>query len=450
MAMHDPKPVGIVGMGVTGQSVARFLQQQGVDCIGFDESPVAVDGLELVVASFHKADFTRCSRLIVSPGIDWQHPALQYARQTGVPVHGDLDLFCEYFQGDVIAVTGTNGKTTTVTLIQTLLETLPGGIEAGGNIGRPMLDLLDEAHPARRVVLELSSFQLERSSRLRPDWAVLLNLQPDHADMHTDMVSYEAAKRRLFAHQQTDDRALLPLDASWDELQLQLQQRGVDVRRFGQVEHLTDDVCAGICCDGEGRWYVFWQQDGQHQQLPNTEIPLRGMHQHMNLAVAAQAAADYGVSAKVIREALQTFRGLDHRLQWIGHYRGRDWYDDSKATNPDAAVAALNSFDKVLWICGGLHKDIDLAPMAKAIACHVRHAYIIGEDPQPYLELVRSVGVPAIHAGTMERAVQLAATFAHSLPVLLSPAAASQDQFRNYAERGQTFAAAVRALEKAA
>ncbi len=450
MAMRETKPVGIVGMGMTGQSVARFLQQQGIDCIGFDESPVAVDGLKLIIGSFHKADFGRCSRLIVSPGIDWHHPALQHVRQTGMPVHGDLDLFCRHFQGDVIAVTGTNGKTTTVTLIQTLLDTLPGGIEAGGNIGRPMLDLLDETHPARRVVLELSSFQLERSSRLRPDWAVLLNLQSDHADMHADMATYEAAKRKLFEHQQAGDSALLPLEKIWDELQQQLQQRGVKVRRFGIVQHLAEDVCAGVCHEEAGQWHVFWQQDGQHQQVANAEIPLRGMHQHINLAVAAQAAADYGVSAAVIREALQTFRGLDHRLQWIGHYRGRDWYDDSKATNPDAAMAALNSFDKVLWICGGLHKDVDLAPMAKAIARHVRHAYVIGEDPRPYLELVKSVGVPVIHAGTMEKAVHLAARFAHPLPVLLSPAAASQDQFRHYAERGQVFAAAVRALEKVA
>ncbi len=450
MAMHETKPVGIVGMGVTGQSVARFLQQQGIDCIGFDESPVSVTDVEVRVGSFHQADFAHCCRLVVSPGIDWYHPALEYARQTGIPVHGDLDLFCEHFEGELLAVTGTNGKTTTVTLMQTLLDTLPGGIEAGGNIGRPMLDLLDAAQPARRVVLELSSFQLERSSCLRPDWAMLLNVQPDHVDMHADMDAYKAAKQTLFGHQQAGDRALLPLDREWDALQQQLQQRGVDVRRFGRVAQLTEQVCAGICCEDAGQWHVFWQQDGQHQQVSHTEIPLHGMHQHMNLAVAAQAAADYGVSAVVIREALQTFRGLDHRLQWVGHYRGRDWYDDSKATNPDAAMAALNSFDKVLWICGGLHKDVDLAPMAQAIARHVRHAYVIGEDPRPYLELVKSVGVPAIHAGTIEQAVQLAARFAHPLPVLLSPAAASQDQFRNYAERGRQFTAAVRSLEQAA
>ena len=268
--------------------------------------------------------------------------------------------------------------------------------------------------------------------------------------MHADMDAYKAAKQTLFGHQQAGDRALLPLDREWDALQQQLQQRGVDVRRFGRVAQLTEQVCAGICCEDAGQWHVFWQQDGQHQQVSHTEIPLHGMHQHMNLAVAAQAAADYGVSAVVIREALQTFRGLDHRLQWVGHYRGRDWYDDSKATNPDAAMAALNSFDKVLWICGGLHKDVDLAPMAQAIARHVRHAYVIGEDPRPYLELVKSVGVPAIHTGTIEQAVQLAARFAHPLPVLLSPAAASQDQFRNYAERGRQFTAAVRSLEQAA
>ncbi|RMG90563.1 MAG: UDP-N-acetylmuramoyl-L-alanine--D-glutamate ligase [Zetaproteobacteria bacterium] len=442
--------VGIIGMGRTGQAVARFLRRRGVQCIGFDEhvKQASPDLIELRRGRLEAADFSDCDALIVSPGIDWRHPALERARRMGKEVRGDLDLFCEHFHGQLLAVTGTNGKTTTVTLIATLLEVLPGGIEAAGNIGRPMLDVLDAGTPPARVVLELSSFQLERSSNIHPRWAALLNVQPDHADMHADMSSYSAAKCRLFMHQGKGDRSLLPQQEEWDALQAELEARGVDVGRFGHDHGQSGHLCAGLQYDENG-CSVFWTQKGERQCVPADRLRIRGMHQHMNLAVAAQAAADYGVSTSVISLALETFRGLPHRMQWIGHFGGRDWYDDSKATNPDAASAALQSFDRVLWICGGLRKGLALDALIGPASRHVAHAYVIGRDMEAYADMLKHAGVPFTKAGRLEQAVQLAAAHAEPLPVLLSPAAASQDQFEDYAERGKAFAAAARKVEAA-
>ena len=186
------------------------------------------------------------------------------------------------------------------------------------------------------------------------------------------------------------------------------------------------------------------------RDIPFERLRVRGVHQRINLAVAAQAAADLGVSANVITESLTVFRGLDHRLQYIGRRLGRAWYDDSKATNPDAAQAALASFDQVIWICGGLTKGLDLMPLTETVKQHVASVYMIGKQTKPYREMLRLAGVPCKVAGNMHRAVRLAAECKLSLPVLLSPAAASQDQFKDYADRGDKFAEAVAALEKAA
>ncbi|RMD62127.1 MAG: UDP-N-acetylmuramoyl-L-alanine--D-glutamate ligase, partial [Planctomycetota bacterium] len=356
----------------------------------------------------------------------------------------------EAYRGELLAVTGTNGKSTVVHLLGLMLEVLPGGAETAGNIGRPMLDLLAPDEQPARVVLELSSFQLERCETIRPDWAALLNVQPDHADMHEDFASYRAAKLRLFEAQGENDAAMLPADASWNELAHELMARGVRVRRFGMVPD-TEAADAGVC-SRDGSRAVFWRGFAGVCMVEAAGLRLRGTHQHLNLAVAAQAAADFGVSDGVIREALTSFRGLPHRLQFVGRRCGRDWYDDSKATNPDAAAAALSSFDRVVWICGGLAKGLDLSSMIDAVRRHVVMGLVIGRKPEPFAKLMREAGVPCRVAGDMERAVALAAETAPGgelAPVLLAPAAASQDQFRDYAERGARFAAAVAALEPA-
>jgi UDP-N-acetylmuramoylalanine--D-glutamate ligase len=436
--------VAIIGMGRTGCSLMRFLTRHGIRCIGFDEYDVKLPAdvtIQVHIGPLDPAVLSRFGKVVVSPGIAWNHPALQQVRAARVPVVGDLDLFAEYYQGTLIAITGTNGKTTTVTMIATLLETLPEGIEKGGNIGTPMLDLLAAEMP-ERVVLELSSFQLQRSRTIHPRWAALLNIQPDHADAHTSPQEYTAAKLRLFEGQGEGDTALLPADAEFDALAEQLRGRGVWVGRFGITDQSAEasGLVAGIEAES-GR--LFWRQNDSFQRVHLADMPIRGRHQQLNLAVAAQAAASFGVHPSIIVEALTSFVGLEHRMQLLGRTGGHAWYDDSKATNPDAAKAALESFDRVIWICGGLLKGLDPAPLEPVIRRHVEHAFVIGEEGSPFLKVLAAADVPATYARTIDRAVMLAVADPSSLPVLLSPAAASMDQFRDYAERGQAFADAI-------
>jgi len=440
----------IIGMGKTGQAAARFLMARGIACEAFDESPVSLPDdvdIALHIGALHADALSAFDRLVVSPGIDYRHPALAQTRQAGIPVIGDLELFAEAYAGDLIAITGTNGKTTTVSLISTMLDTLSGGIEAGGNIGRPMLELLGDAeHPdPPRIVLELSSFQLERAQPIQPAWAALLNVQPDHADMHADMQTYEDAKLRLFARQAEGDKAMLPADERWHGLADTLRQRGVYVRRFGMAD--ADSIDAGVNMLADGSWQVFWRHFDKVQLVSSDELPAQGIHQHLNLAVAAQAAADFGITPSVIRQSLTSFRGLPHRMQSLGVIAGREWFNDSKATNPDAARAALASFHQVIWICGGLRKGIDVSVLGEAVADHVEYMFVIGADAKPFTNLATAAGVPCSFVKTIEQAVKQAAHAVEGVPVLLSPAAASQDQFRDYIERGNTFIESVDNLE---
>ena len=440
----------MIGMGRTGCSVVRFLEQLGIVCDAFDEKlRVLPDNVHATLHTgvLRPRNLQGYSRVIVSPGVDWRHPALVYARDQGAQVMGDISLFNEHFSGILITVTGTNGKSTVVHLLGLMLEVLHGGAMVGGNIGVPMLDMLHDGESPARAVLELSSFQLERCQDIHPKWAVLLNVQPDHADMHDDFYSYEAAKLKLFEQQSDGDMAMLPLDEHWNDLAGRLVKRGVQVRRFGVMERGLK-VDAGLLF-GEDGGRLFWTQADIHQEIPLECLRVRGSHQQLNLAVAAQVAADSGVSANVITESMTVFRGLNHRLQYIGHRLGKAWYDDSKATNPDAAGAALASFEHVIWICGGLTKGLDLTPLTEMVKAHAVSAYIIGKQTKPYREMLKKADVPYKVASGMQKAVVLAAENKLPLPVLLAPAAASQDQFRDYVERGEKFAEAVAGLEKA-
>jgi len=448
--MNTSSPdVAITGMGRTGCSVARFLDARHIAYIAFDEKMTVLPGDiagTLRSGALQGSVLKQFGRLIVSPGIPWHHPALEEAKAAGVELLGDLDFFHENFHGSLMAVTGTNGKSTVAHLMGQILEVLPGGVEIGGNIGVPMLDMLSKPELSPRAVLELSSFQLERCRGIHPSWAVLLNIQPDHADMHSSMVEYEAAKLRLFEQQCQGDIAMLPVDQHWNDTAWHLGEKGVEVRRFGAVQH-SGEAYAGLL--GEpGNRRIFWRCGDKVHEIAIDQVKVRGEHQQINLAVAAQGAADAGVSAAVISEALTAFRGLDHRLRYVGKVSGKAWYDDSKATNPDAAVAALNSFDKVIWVCGGLTKGLDLMPMMPEVQKHVALAFVIGADPRPFAAMLEDADVNYRVVTHIDEAVVQAGRSSLDLPVLLSPAAASMDQFKDYADRGRSFCAAVASLEK--
>ncbi|MDX8389602.1 MAG: UDP-N-acetylmuramoyl-L-alanine--D-glutamate ligase [Mariprofundaceae bacterium] len=439
----------IIGMGKTGCAVARFLSRRGEACAAFDEFSNAIP--EDIHMPLHQGalDYERLQafdRLIVSPGISWEHPVLKSLRDDGKVMCGDLDLFVEKFEREMIAVTGTNGKTTVVTLIDSMLEVLPGGIDAAGNIGKPMLELLASDVLPTRVVLELSSFQLERAvCALHPNLSVLLNIQEDHVDMHVDEAAYRRAKLRIFSEQGEGDRAMLPRSPEWNDLAADLIARDVNVSRFGIVAHVDDCDAGLLLSDDENA--VFWKVNGEVHRIANHQLHVHGQHQLLNMAVAAHVAATYEVSCSVVEEALCSFRGLPHRLQFIGSVAGKSWYNDSKATNPDAAEAAIYSFEQVLWICGGLRKGVDLTTLMHNVKKRVVHAWVIGSQTQGYAEALQEAGIAMTVVGNLKEAVALAALEDVDLPVLLSPAAASQDQFRDYSERGECFVDAVCALE---
>ena len=443
---HSPK-VAVIGMGKTGLSVLRHLRRAHIGCECFDEAavqlPQDLKDVVLHTGQLQEEVLLGFDKVIVSPGINWHHPALVEARKAGVDVHGDLDEFLAEYTGTLITVTGTNGKTTATQMITLLLETLSGGCDAGGNIGTPMLDLLADKQPTR-VALELSSFQLERAKRLHPHYAVLLNVQPDHADMHESEQAYKAAKVSMFKQMIMGDTALLPVEQEWQGLAEDLVARGVSVKRFGTMMRKHHDTVAGVLCHKSGD-KIFWQQGDEQKAMPVSSLVVRGRHQQQNIAVAAQVAADYGVSAAVIEEALMSFQGLEHRLEFVGHIAGRDWYNDSKATNPDAAIAALSSFAEVVWICGGLRKALSLDGLVEVAKKHVRFACVIGEDSKAYEDMLKQAGVPYKVSHTIKQAV-LDAKDEGDCPVLLSPAAASQDQYKHYAERGADFIQNIREL----
>ncbi|HIP06394.1 MAG TPA: UDP-N-acetylmuramoyl-L-alanine--D-glutamate ligase [Mariprofundaceae bacterium] len=448
MNIVSQEKVAVVGMGKTGLSVVRHLQRKHIDCECFDEAAVQLPSdlqhITLHVGALdNEAVFIGFDKVIVSPGIDWRHPALVEARKCGVQVHGDLDEFLASYSGTLIAVTGTNGKTTATQMIALLLETLPKGCDAGGNIGVPMLDLLAEGQP-ERVALELSSFQLERAKNLHPHYAVLLNVQSDHEDMHDSPEAYRAAKVRMFQHMIVGDTALLLQTDEWRDLAADLQGRGVTVKRFGIVENM-DDAVAGVMCAEAGD-VLFWHQGDMRRTVACSSLMVRGSHQQQNIAVAAQVAADFNVPAAVIEEALMSFQGLEHRLEFVGHIQGRDWFNDSKATNPNAAIAALTSFAQVMWICGGVRKGLALDDLVDVVRQHVCFACVIGEDTQAYEDVLNQAGIPFVVSKTVAQAVIDAQDHDSDAPVLLSPAAASQDQYRHYAERGADYVQAIRGL----
>jgi len=308
-----------------------------------------------------------------------------------------------------------------------------------------------------RVVLELSSFQLERAEDVHPHTAILLNVQPDHADMHASQEAYLEAKLRLFEHLIVGDTAILPIDEEWNALAEDLKRRGVTVSYFGIQDEEDKEVTqlsSGIIRyqnEVKKDKKLFWTQHGERQYIKCSKLMLRGEHQQQNIAVAAQVAADYGVSKAVIEEGMMSFQGLEHRLEFVGRIAGKEWFNDSKATNPKAAMAALTSFDKVVWICGGLRKDLSLDSLVDVVQRHVSYACVVGKDGKAYETLLKQAGIPYVVSKTIEKAVNHAHQYEglDDEPVVLSPAAASQDQFTSYAGRGIAFVKAIRGLKDA-
>lgn len=432
------KRVLVLGLGVSGRSAARFCAARGAEVVAADERSAEALGDLAEVASVATLslgaalpDPVTFDLVVPSPGV----PAGRYARAAG-RVWGDIELAWRALSVPIVAVTGTNGKSTTTRLVEFLLRAAGLRAEAAGNIGAPALGLV--GRPLDVAVLEVSSFQLETTEGFRPKVAVILNLTPDHIDRHGSFEGYVAAKARILANFGPGDTAVL----SADDPRTRALAPGAGGRVLLFSQH--EAVSPGACLDAGA---VVLQGTGETLRIPLEGFALPGVHNRENLLAALLAVQAAGADVRRAGRALPDFRGLPHRTEIVRQRGGVTWVNDSKGTNVGAALRSLESFDRpIVWIGGGKDKDLDFHPLAPALKERARAVILIGEAT-PRLAAALSGSVPLHEAGTLDRAVSLAAGLARPGDVvLLSPACASFDQFRSYEHRGERFRAAVEAL----
>jgi len=442
------KKVLVVGLGKSGLAAALFLRRQGAQVTVSDvrsaeelakEIPALIDeGIAVEAGGHGLLTFRRQDLIVVSPGVPLDTPELVQVQKFGLPIIGELELASHYLRGRVLAITGSNGKTTTTTLAGEVLAAGGLPVQVGGNIGVPVIALVEGAREDGWSVLEVSSFQLETTFIFRPQIAVILNITPDHLDRHGSMESYVAAKEKIFAQQTAEDALVLNAD---------------------------DDVAKGAAARAKSR--VFWfsrrkvvrqgafvlegtilfrarEQDAAEPVMRVEEIPLKGLHNVENVLATVCAARLAGVEAAAIRQAVMAFKAVEHRLEFVATINGVDYYNDSKATNVDASMKAIAAFPGgIHLILGGKDKNSDYRQMRAMLAERVKAVYTIGAAAEKIHTHIEGA-VPVVSAGTLEEAVKRAGSTARPGEiVLLAPACSSFDQFENYEHRGRVFREAV-------
>ncbi|GMU64035.1 MAG: UDP-N-acetylmuramoylalanine--D-glutamate ligase [Acidobacteriota bacterium] len=442
-AVFDPARVRrafVLGLGLSGGAAARLLRSRGVEIVACDrrradelelEGLAGATGVELVTGGEPAALPPGIDVVVASPGVAPGHPLLAAARAAGVPVVAEVELAFAWLDGTVVAITGSNGKSTTTAMTGHLLAAAGFAVEVCGNIGVPLAAVVD-GPPGRTFVVELSSFQLETIDRFRPRAAALLNLSPDHLDRHGDLAGYLAAKRRIFANQGGSDTAVL----NADEPEVAATPVASRRRLFSRLT-AVDDGCALA-----GETVVERAPGAPDAALfAVADVPLPGPHNVENAMAAALLARAVGAPAGGLGAALRSFRGLPHRLERFAERAGVAWYDDSKGTNVAATARSLEGFadGSVHVVLGGRNKGADFRWLRDVVARKVRHAYLIGESAAD-LERALAGTTGLERSGTLEAAVAAAAGRARAGEVVvLSPACASFDQFRDYRDRGRQF-----------
>jgi UDP-N-acetylmuramoylalanine--D-glutamate ligase len=438
------KKILVVGLGKSGLAAALFLRRRGAQVTVSDvrsaealakEIPALLEeGIAVEAGGHGLLTFRRQDLIVVSPGVPIDTPEIAQVKSFGLPVIGEVELAARYLKGKVIAITGSNGKTTTTSLCGEILASGGVPVAVGGNIGLPVIALVDDSREDGWSVLEVSSFQLETTEKFRPDIAVILNITPDHLDRHITFENYVAAKDRIFANQTPEDALVL----NWDDS----VTRAAADRAKSKIYWFsrTTGVQQGACVvDDE---IVFQPGEGQRGEgiIPISEIPLKGDHNIENVLAAVCAARLAGVTPAAIRAAIQNFHAVEHRLEFVARLNGVDYYNDSKATNVDAAAKAISSFPTgIHLILGGKDKNSDYTRLSALLRERVKAVYTIGSAAEKIEGQIRG-DVSIVSAGTLDVAVAKAADAA--LPgevVLLAPACSSFDQFENYEQRGRVF-----------
>lgn len=430
----------IVGAGDTGVSAARFFSDQGFEFAVVDsrDKPPMLAHLQAMLpdiavftGGFDEAAFNVATHLVISPGVSLQERSVVRATARGIKIVGDIDLMASCVTAPIVAITGSNGKSTVTTMLGDMARAAGKRVAVGGNLGRPALDLLRSE--ADLYVLELSSFQLERTSRLNAAAATVLNISPDHLDRHGDLAGYVREKQKIF---NGDGVMVLNVD---DPLVRPMAVAGRAVMTFSvnsQADFHLGSVDGDACLLHHGK-----------RLLALRELPLEGRHNAANALAALALGTAVGLDEAAMIAALKQFRGLAHRMQPVAERNGVVWIDDSKATNVGACAAALQGYrDKVVLIAGGDAKGADMHELAPVIAAKAKGLILMGKDAV-LIEQAVGGSVPVYHADDVAAAVKIAANITHpGDTVLLSPACASLDQYRSYKERGEKFAAAVMEL----
>lgn len=426
----------VAGLGRSGVAAARLLVRRGARVTATDVKPLeqlpgAAEELAALGVAFERqsADvFAGAELVVLSPGVPADLPELQAAREKGVKIIGEVELAGWFLEGPVIGITGSNGKTTTTALVGHILGECGVPAQVGGNIGFPPTAMVEASRPEQWNVLELSSFQLETTETFRAQVAAVLNVTPDHLDRHRTMAAYAAAKRRLLETQQPGDTAILNRDDAVCR-DFAAAVKG-SVRWFSSTGRLESGLWL------EEGWIVV---DGG-RFLPVEDVPLRGRHNLENVMAAAAAAQAAGAGLETIAAAVRTFAGVEHRLEYVRTVVGVDWFNDSKATNVDAALKAVDAFaGPLLIILGGKDKGGDYRPLREALRGKARAALLIGAAAGK-IEAALEGAVETICCGTLEAAVEEARRRARpGDTVLLAPACASFDQFESFEHRGRVF-----------
>lgn len=438
------KRILVVGMGRSGIAAARFLRERGAQVTVSDvrsaaalarEIPELIEQGIMVEAGGHGLlTFRRQDLIVVSPGVPLNTPELAQSRSFGTPIIGELELAAQFLRGRVLAITGSNGKTTTTTLVGEIMTASEQPTQVGGNIGVPVVELVDAATEESWAVLEVSSFQLETVESFRPSIAVILNITPDHLDRHGSFENYALAKERIFRAQTIDDTLILNADDA----------RAADCARRARSQvwwfSRLGAVARGTFVDAGEIVFRAAENAPVERILPVSEIRLKGAHNVENVLAAVCAARQAGVPVETIARVVRGFRAVEHRIEFVARQNGVEFYNDSKATNVDAAAKAIQAFPAgIHLILGGRDKNSNYADLEPMLRERVRAVYTIGSAAAKIETQLRGI-VPLHACETLERAVTAAA--AAALPgeiVLLSPACSSFDQFENYEERGREF-----------
>jgi len=445
--------LAVFGLGRTGITAALSLAKGGADIWAWDDNEaVRKTATEqgVSVKDLTGADWSAFEALVLSPGVPDRLPTAHWtaekAKAANVPIICDIEIFAQEIAArpeeqrpKIIAITGTNGKSTTTALIGHVLRACGKDAEIGGNIGRGVLDL-DKMHAGKHYVIELSSYQLERTQSLRANAAVFLNLSPDHLERHGDMAGYEAAKIHIFDNQTSDDTAVIGVDTDdtkriYSELTAKNGRRIIPVSTRKSLGRGVSVMHGKLYCNMHGKCIEVCD-------LSKADA-LEGKHNHQNAAAAYAAVQSLGIDPKIIGEAILSFPGLEHRMETIGKAGPVRFVNDSKATNADAAKQALKSYDNIFWVVGGVAKAGGVEPLAKHFS-NISKAYLIGEAAPDFHKTLTKKKVKHKISGTLEKAVLCATRDAMQSGkpnpiVLLSPACASFDQFKNFETRGEAF-----------